>query len=318
MVDISGLVDKVTEVAGPDREMAFDDREEFSYERPPAVSIETTAASVTVIGEDRTDVSAHLEKRADDPERLSDIQLEATGGGERSLRLVVDEETDAVVDITRLHAELTVRVPRDLVVEWVETTAGSVTLRDVTVETVETDGGSVEATGVQAGELQTSVGSVTVTDGTVTAVETTAGSVTLSAVAGDASVETNAGSVEVHGIDGYLTAETTAGSIEVTDAEGIDGLETKTGGIDAEFRTLSGPTTIQSHAGGLTVTAGPEVSADVSLSTRVGSISAPGFAHESSGVGGTANGQVGGGGPELTVETDLGGIVFRHSSPSDG
>lgn len=328
MVDLNDVVETVSRAVSGG-ELAFEDSEEASFPEPPAVAVEATSADVTVVGEARSDVAVRLEKRADDPDRLDDVTITASGGGDRTLRLVVDEASDGWVTLDRLDLSLTVRVPTGVSVESVETTAGRVTVSDLAVERVQTSAGRVELTGVAGGTVETnagrveldasevtsvstSAGRVVAADSRVESITTTAGRIEIDDCAGDTTVETAAGRVAVEGLDGFLDAETAAGRIVARDVAGIDRLETDTGRIEAEVRSLRGQTRVASTAGSVSLTVASGVDAEVAVSSKTGRVTAEGFDHEPTTMGGAATATLGDGGPTLAVETKMGSITLEH------
>lgn len=286
---------------------------ERQYETPASVVIESTVGGLTVIGTDRSDVAVSVDASATRQERLDDVTVGATG--QKPLRLSVTDDSGDATDLDgSLRAETTVRLPADCRVESAEASVGGLTARGVEAGWLASDAGSIEATDLRAAQITTSAGSVTVASSDVDSVETAGGSVEAKELVGDTTIDTDAGEIDVDGVDGFLTASSAAGSITVRNAQGIDGLETNVGSIDATVNAIRSETAVESSAGGITVAAGPALAADVELSSTLGSVEGDGLAGSDGFLGGSAAGEVGGGGPRLTISTNSGGVDFRRVS----
>ena len=271
MVNISRLVETVTGLV-PEPALTHETRHEETYEAPQSLSVSADSAAVRLIGEDRSDVAATLEVQASSRDRLRDVQLRATG--ETSLRLSVERSSGwGGVNTQRVESTLMLRVPNDL-----------------SISSVETKAGEIEARSVSVARLQTKVGSVEGVD-----------------LSGDVSARSEVGTVELREVAGYVAAETKTGSILVEDTDGVEDLQTSSGSVTARVNAIRGPTSISAKTGSVTVTAGPELAADVSLSSQLGGVDADGLAGET-------DGEVGGGGHRLTVESAMGRTTFRQAS----
>jgi hypothetical protein len=277
MIDVSQLVERVAKFTADataefDLDYPVSETETLRFDRPDALVVDGENGDVTVQSAERDDVAVEVTRRAESQADIERIGVESSGGGDSPLRLAVVREDDIDGAV-----DLAITVPEDLPVE-----------RVVTVN------GQIDAEGV-----------------TVAAVETTNGSVTVTDATGDLRVETTNGSVTVERVDGFVDASTTNGSVTVRDAAGVDGIETKAGSIDAEVAAIRADTTIQSRVGSVEILAAAGLDADVSLKTNLGSIAAPVFDTDASGVGKvTTGGTVGDGGDRLRVETRAGKIEF--------
>jgi hypothetical protein len=277
MIDVSQLVERVAKFTA-DATAEFDldypvtETETLRFDRPDALVVDGENGDVTIQSAERDDVAVEVTRRADSQADIERIGVESSGGGDSPLRLAVVREDDIDGAV-----DLAITVPEG-----------------VPVERVVTVNGQIDAEGV-----------------TVAAVETTNGSVTVTDATGDLRVETTNGSVTVERVDGFVDASTTNGSVTVRDAAGVDGIETKAGSIDAEVAAIRADTTIQSRVGSVEILAAAGLDADVSLKTNLGSIVAPVFDTDASGVGKvTTGGTVGDGGDRLRVETRAGKIEF--------
>jgi uncharacterized protein with PhoU and TrkA domain len=277
MIDVSQLVERVAKFTA-DATAEFDldypvtETETLRFDRPDALVVDGENGDVTIQSAERDDVAVEVTRRAESQADIERIGVESSGGGDSPLRLAVVREDDIDGAV-----DLAITVPEG-----------------VPVERVVTVNGQIDAEGV-----------------TVAAVETTNGSVTVTDATGDLRVETTNGSVTVERVDGFVDASTTNGSVTVRDAAGVDGIETKAGSIDAEVAAIRADTTIQSRVGSVEILAAAGLDADVSLKTNLGSIAAPVFDTDASGVGKvTTGGTVGDGGDRLRVETRAGKIEF--------
>lgn len=263
--------------------------ETHEFDRPSSLAVETTNGSLTLTAHDESNVVVEAHKRGDSERELANARVVAGGTDPLSVEVERDGGSDATVS-------LTVAVPTDLPIERAATTNGSVEATGVTLRGVETTNGGVELTDT-TGPLS---------------VSSTNGGVTVDGVDGDAELSTTNGGVEVSSVDGTVTAETDAGSITVREAAAIGDVRTRAGKIDAVVRAIDGDTAVESTAGSVRLRAGPELDAEVRVSSSVGGVTAPGLSGSDGIVGGAASGQVGDGGPTLTVSTQVGSVAFEQ------
>lgn len=153
----------------------------------------------------------------------------------------------------------------------------------------------------------------------LSAIRITNGSISVEGVGGNPELETKHGGITVERCDGFVDARSTNGSIEVRDAAGIDHAESTNGSLTLDIQAIRGETTIQTTTGGIDVRAG-NLDATVSIETNVGSIDAPPFEQQSTGIGHTAvNGTLGTGEHTLIISNAVGRVQFRtmdeHATP---
>ena len=192
----------------------------------------------------------------------------------------------------------------------------------------ESGGGSVVVlSGLQGAVLETSAGSIRVDkcSGTVKAT-TGGGSVDLGEIGGPAEIETGAGSIRLASAKGRVRAQTGGGSIQLDGATSVQA-ETAAGGIIVKLLSSNGGrnnSTLETSAGDVTV----YLANDLAISIRAEVEIANGHTIRSdfsdihvSSEGGpwgpktvTAEGQLNGGGPVLTVRTNSGNVNFRRIS----
>lgn len=303
MIDVSRLVARITDLATDaadefDLHYSITETKTLHLDRPDALVVDGENGDVSIQSAERDDVAVEVTRRADSQADIERIGVESSGGGDAPLRLAVvrENDTDGAVD-------LSITVPEG-----------------VPVERVVTVNGRIEATGVEVAHAETDNGSVELSDVTTETVETRNGSVTLTDATGDARIETRNGSITAERVDGFLDLSTANGSVTLRDVTGVDGIETNAGSIDAEVASIRGDTTIQSRVGSVDVRAGPDLDADVTLTTNLGRIDAPAFDADGAGAGKVATdgvlGDGGDGGDDLRVETRLGKIEFE-ATPGD-
>lgn len=267
--------------------------ETHEFDRPAALTVETDAGGLTLQTHDAERVVVEAHKRGDSQRELDDARVVGEGTDPLAVRIRREGGTDATV-------ALTVSVPADL-----------------TVERAATTNGAVEATGVSPREVDTTNGAVTVTDATGSlTVDSTNGGVTLDGVEGDVAVSTTNGGVQAEGVAGTATVETVAGGVTLREIDALGDVATSAGQIEAVVPAIHGDTTVESTAGGVRLSPGPELDADVEISSAVGSVTAPALSGESGLVGASASGVVGDGGPTLTVTTRAGSVAFETAADS--
>lgn len=184
---------------GGERDVTAELEESHDVDGVDALAIHGMAVSVTA--EERSDVHVAGTKRAANEGDLEDVSLVSEREG---ATLVLRVERDGG-DLVRLDPaptmSLSVRVPRTLALEFVESTNG-----DVGVESV--------AGGVEVDSTNGSVRAVDV-HGPLT-VEHTNGDVSVDGVAGSLDVDLTNGDVSVAGVAGDVDVGVTNGDVEVT------------------------------------------------------------------------------------------------------
>jgi DUF4097 and DUF4098 domain-containing protein YvlB len=260
----------------------IEETETRTFPRPDALTVEGVNGTITLQRRgdaedvpqrsDTEEIHVEVTKRAKDEADLDSLRLDASGGEEAPLALAVVHEDDADGAV-------------DLVVTLPE---------GVAVERAEMKNGGIEAEGVQIAHATTKNGGVTIRDGV-----------------GDTTLRTTNGKISVDGLDGYVDAETTNGAITVRGATGVDRTEATNGGIDVDVNEIRQDTVIESRTGRVEVHPGPDLDADVSLRTNMGSIESSVFEKNAAGLGTLrTGGVVGDGGHDLRIETRVGKIEF--------
>jgi hypothetical protein len=154
-------------------------------------------------------------------------------------------------------------------------------------------------------ELQVRIPAETAVD----TLETVNGSITLEDAIGEPALSTKNGSITVARVEGPLELTALNGSITVRESSSIRSVETKNGAIDVDVVDLPEDATVRTATGRIELGLAPSLDADLVCQTNVGSIEAPVLNRSSSGIGTTTvAGTIGGGGPELFVETNVGSI----------
>lgn len=223
-----------------------------------ALSVTADAGSVSIVGEDRDDVYVEYVKESTAATAdLSDLTLDA-GRDDGRLTLESRFEGDPPIFGSRPSIDLSLRVPRSLAVERIESSVGDITVEDV------------------AGDLtvETNVGDVTVRDvrGRVAVDVSTADVVVEGADAvGDVTASTGDLDLSVPAIDGDTTVSASTGSIVLALAPdiGVDfSASTDAGDVTVENLPLEGGRRAESRVTGELNGGGP----DLSITTNTGDI----------------------------------------------
>jgi DUF4097 and DUF4098 domain-containing protein YvlB len=209
------------------------------------------------------------------------------------------------------------------------TGGGSIDVRQANGKVVtETGGGSIEIQSCgQGASIETGGGGIIVhhCNGRVKA-STGGGSIELGDIGGPADIDTGGGGIRVASAKGYVHAETGGGTIEL---DGVPSAraETGAGGITVKFVNTGGErhdSVLETSAGDITVYIASDVALDVHATVEMANghriTSEFPDIHVRS-VGGqwgpqtfTAEGNLNGGGPALTVRTTTGDITFKRAS----
>lgn len=218
-------------------------------------------------------------------------------------------------DFNRIRVKYVVQVPSQFDVE-VKTSGGDLEIGDLTGQiAARTSGGDIEV-GRTAGSVnvKTSGGDVTVrgASGTLTAVSS-GGDIDVQSAGGTVEAKTSGGSIEIGSAGGNVVARSSGGGIRVGEARGAIDASTSGGSIEARFAAQPGADSrLVSSGGGITVSLGNGVRADLDAHTSGGSVRADvpvtvmGRQSESNLVG-----KINGGGPRLLVRTSGGGITIK-------
>lgn len=286
---VSTLVDGLT-----DGDLTATETETRTYPAPAALALQTRNGGIVVRGEDRDDVAVMITKRATDEATLDGVRVVESGGGDEPLALRAEHDDNrgrAVVD-------LEVAVPHDVPLASAATKNGGVEVEATTGDAeLTTKNGGVEVTG-HGGDLD-----VTTKNGSVAAAD----------VAGDLAVATKNGRVSVDGLGGFLDARTKNGSVDGRSVTGLDRAESKNGSVDLDVDALRGDATVATKAGSVSLAVGPDLDADVTLATNLGSIDAPAVGVSAAGLGKLERrGTLGDGGPLLTVESRMGSVELTR------
>lgn len=193
------------------------------------LSVDALVGDVSVVGEDREDVALHGVKQASSVGvDLSKLRLEVRRDGDRlDVRGSYDGEEPLFGGTPTM--DLSLRVPRSVALERVETTIGGVDVRDVVGDvTVESGTGDVSLRDV---------------DGTVAARSST-GDVSLRRVraVGDVSASTGDLDLRVPAIDGDARFESSTGDVVAALSPGLDAdlvARANTGDVSVEGLPLS-------------------------------------------------------------------------------
>lgn len=146
----------------------------------------------------------------------------------------------------------------------------------------------------------------------VTRARTANGEVAVEDTTGDLIAVSQNGSVDVAGIDGYVTARTANGSVDVVDVTGLDGAQSSNGSVDVEIPAIRDDTLVRTGNGSIDANLGPDLDADLTASTSVGSIDVEDVPFSESDISNReVTGLLGDGGPTLSIRAGNGSIDLR-------
>lgn len=234
--------------------------------------------TITVVGEDRTDVDVHAVKQSSSLRTdLEDLSIEtAIRNGRLEIRAEFDGETGWLE--SEPMVDLTVRIPETLAVDRIETAVGGATVRNVT--------GTLE-------------------------IESTTGSIDVEDVDGSVTAESTTGRIAIADVTGTVHARATTGRIEVRDVGTTGDLTATTGRIEADVATIDGDTTIRTQTGRIEVAIDPDIDAELSATSSTGRVTEEGLPVDVTTSDRNALvGTLGAGGPTVTLETQTGRITL--------
>lgn len=133
---------------------------------------------------------------------------------------------------------------------------------------------------------------------------------------GNVKLTTTNGSIRMSDISGLIDVETMNGSISLDNVTGVARAHTTSGSISAEINSIAQnqPVSFTTTSGSITLEIQSDINANLEASTMSGSIrmdSDFGISVQRSGSSRRASGQIGAGGPTLTVTTVSGSIRIR-------
>ncbi|MEQ9105397.1 MAG: hypothetical protein RIE53_11960 [Rhodothermales bacterium] len=146
------------------------------------------------------------------------------------------------------------------------------------------------------------------------AFNTGAGNVEIDPVDGDVTGSTGAGNVTLDGVGGLTDLQTGAGNIEVEAAGGRIDVRTGAGNVDVTLvRALDKRSELRSGAGNVTVYVAKDLSLDIDARASVGSAScAFGLRERGEFLSRSCEGEINGGGPELSLSSGVGNVSVRR------
>ena len=146
-----------------------------------------------------------------------------------------------------------------------------------------------------------------------------AGAIHVGAVTGRVSVETGSGPIEVRQVGERVIARSNAGNIKLLQIG--DAIEVTTGAGEVSAEIVRQPTTdsrITTSTGGVSIDLAETVGLYLDATTRIGGVmTRPPSAVRASPLGGSICAPINGGGPRLTVRTDVGEVFVRSFSRLD-
>lgn len=143
---------------------------------------------------------------------------------------------------------------------------------------------------------------------------TGAGNVEIDPVDGDVTGSTGAGNVTLDGVGGLTDLQTGAGNIDIDGAGGRIDVRTGAGNVDVTLvRALDKRSEVRSGAGNVTVYVDRDLSLDIDARASVGSAScAFGLRERGEFLSRSCEGEINGGGPELSLTSGVGNVSVRR------
>lgn len=227
----------------------------YKLERGQRVSVENSNGSVEISGWDKNEVDISGERYAPTEDYLRqlkvDVQASPTAVHIRSLR-----PSRASWQGSSGGVKYIIRVPRQTLLDRIESTNGSLRVEDV-------QGNAM---------LRTTNGSVRLyrAEGAYD-VQTSNGSIELSAHTGDVKARSTNGGIRAEGLSGSLTAQTTNGAINARltgNAASLLRFDTTNGGIDLTMDKQPAGITAGTSNGGITLRLPSDVKASLRASTN--------------------------------------------------
>ncbi len=263
----------------------------YRVEPDAVLELDNRNGGVKIEPWDQPGVKVRAEKKTQHLGKLENVEIRVSTG--KILRI----ETVELVENPRVSVEYEIKAPASLIVSWVHTSNGAIRIEGVRGDMeLKTSNGAIRIKSVR-GDMK---------------LKTSNGKIEAKHVNGDLTVKTSSGSIRVSDIHGLVKAENSNGSIEITEALGIRGAKTSNGSIEAEIATVDdSDALIKTSNGSITLYVSPDVKASFDMKTSNGKIKLHDDLEWTLGGGASKRkikGELGGGGPEITVKTSNGNI----------
>ena len=262
-------------------------RESYVVENGTSVVVKNRdgGTTVTVWEKDEIEVYA-LKKTHWGEEELDKVDIIVTTGTDFYVK------TDYVKKFARVSVDLRISVPRNVTVSKVSSSNGNIYIEGTRGElTVSSSNGKVTLKGHT---------------GDVTA-DTDNGKLHIRDVTGNVNAGNSNGKITIRNVTGEVWATSSNGDIVVEDAWAVRKVKTSNGDIDIEFSSITADViTIKTRNGDIKVSVPADINATVEMRTSNGDLDFHGFNIQMKGV--YYSGDLGSGGPEISVETHNGDI----------
>ncbi len=220
---------------------------------------------------------------------LEEVKIEVTTNGDMVIR------TKHLKKRVRVSVCYEIKVPEDVLVEYVESSNGS----------IELEGTKGDA------DLKTSNGGISLTDveGKISA-KTSNGRISVQDINGDVYARTSNGRITVEDVNGYVDLKTSNGRITIRGVAGILNVKTSNGRIKAEVSSLkSDEANFKTSNGSIKLYISQDLNADIEMDTSNGSIEIHDIEIVVTKKKKTyMKGRIGEGGKKINVETSNGSI----------
>ena len=172
------------------------------------------------------------------------------------------------------------------------------------------EGVVVESMALQNGIAR--VEGVGVADGT--AIETQNGNAIARRVTGNLALETQNGNAEAESVAGFVEIRSENGNVTITGCDGVDGAVTENGNAEVDVTAIREDTTIRSRNGNVDARLASDLDAQVTASTENGNVEVDGGLPLDSKGRTYAEGTLGDGANDLTLQTTNGNVSLSQLS----
>ena len=248
-----------------------------SYQVEPGTKLElhNENGKVPIKRWDQSHVKVTAKKKTGRGGKLENVEIKVTQAGTMNI------ETIHLVKNPRVSVTYDVRVPAEVIVNYVDTSNGGIKLEG-------TKGNAI--------------------------VETSNGKIEIENVSGNIRARTSNGKIKMKDIDGYVSAETSNGSIEVKKVAGIEKAETSNGSIEAEIPAIhDNDIRIKTSNGFIKLYLSPDLDANIEMRTSNGKIIIRDLEIVASEISKTKlKGRIGNGGRKIYGKTSNGSINLHR------
>lgn len=234
--------------------------------------------SITIRGEDRTDVAVDAVKQSSSLETdLEELDVTAVlEDGVLEIHAEYQEELGWMESPPTV--DLDIAIPTSLPVGRVDSSVGGIDIRNV------------------QGEMD---------------VISTTGRIEITDITGSVSARSTTGRIDIHSVTGAVNATATTGRIAISDVGETGAVSTSTGRVDVEIPAIAGDTRITTQTGRISAAISVDIDADIWASTSTGRITYEDLPLQDVQDGSNdLRAQLGAGGTSLEFETSTGRITL--------